>query len=315
VTGGAFEPVRGPAPPPQAGTPAGQGGGDGGPTGEPPIPRREDTQPIPIPPGADGGAGGMGAGGVPPEELPPGAPPPGGPPPPPGPLAGLPRFGRSAWVALAVTGALVLFVIMFFAVNATVASNAEQRAEDEAAAALGVPVDVRLQGFPVGIRLLVGSPVDARLSARDVPIEGSEAVLDRLEIDARDVVLDRAGDGAIRAERATFSAELDDDNVQQLLGVVGRLPLTDIELANGVARLSVVGFRLIDATADVRGGDVVFTITSPLGSLDFLGDFTSLPLQLGELPLGFEVTDVEIGRGVLRVRGAASDVLLEDPQG
>jgi hypothetical protein len=265
------------------------------------IPPREDTQPIPLPSGV-GGVGGASAAGEP-------TPPPGvavGEPPPPG------RLGRRAtWIGLAAAGLLVLAVIAFFAVNATVAGNAERQAEEEASAALGVPANVRLQGFPVGIRLLLGAPVDGRLTARDVPLEGTEATLTRLEVDAVNVVIERGGEGALLAERATFVAELDDDAVQQLIGIVGRLPLTNIELANGVARLSVAGFSLIDATADVEAGQVVFRLASPLGSLDFLGRFSNVPLELDALPLGFEVTDVEIRRNLLRLRGSATDLRLE----
>jgi hypothetical protein len=55
----------------------------------------------------------------------------------------------------------------------------------------------------------------------------------------------------------------------------------------------------------------VLRLASPLGSLDFLGNLSRVPLQLGELPLGFAITDVEIRRDVLRLRGTTVDLRLE----
>ncbi len=265
---------------------------------EPPIPPREDTQPLPLPPRPPGA-----------EAPSPGAeaPPPAGPAASGGPLGSPPAPRTVATVAAIALTAIAVLVLVAVVLNVTTANSAERRAAEEAEGALGVPVDVELVGFPVGLRLLLGAPVDARLEARDVPLEGTSAQLTRLEVQADDVIVDRGADGGITAERALFVAELDDEAVQSLIGIVGRLPLTDVELANGVARLAVAGFPLIDATAEIEGGDVVFRVTAPIANL------ISVRLELADLPLGFTADDVEIRRGVLRLRGSAEDLRLEAP--
>jgi hypothetical protein len=157
----------------------------------------------------------------------------------------------------------------------------------------------------VGLRLLTGGRVDARATARDVPLEGTEATLTRLEVELFEARVDRAGDGAIEARSATFRAELEDDAVQQLIGFAGRIPLTNIELGNGVARFSFAGFALLDATAGIEDGRVVFNLTAPIANL------VNVRLQLEELPFGFEADTVEIRPGVLRLTGSAVDLRLE----
>jgi hypothetical protein len=248
---------------------------------EPPIPPREDTQPLPV--ATEPG---------PHHAAPPIAPPP------------------SQGVTLGRTGAIVLLavglvVVVLATLNVVVARSAETRAEEQATQALGVPVDVRLRGFPVGLRLLSGGRVDATASAQDVPLEGTAATLTQLEVDLVDARVDRAGAGAIEARSATFRAELDDDAVQQLIGIAGRIPLTNIELGNGIARFSFAGFALLDATAEIEGGRVVFNLTAPIANL------VNVRLQLEELPFGFQAESVEIRRGVLRLTGSAQELRLE----
>jgi hypothetical protein len=242
---------------------------------EPPVPPREDTQPIPI------------------QERPVVSPPVSGrssPPP------------RAAIVgAVAVVLALTTLVVL----NLIVARQAQTRAEQQAQMAIGAPVDVDLRGFPVGLRLLSGARLDARVRARDVPLEGTAATLTSLVVDLQDARLDRTGEGAIEARQATFTAELDDDAVQQLIGLPGRIPLADVELGNGVARFTIARFPLLDATAAVEDGRVVFQLTAPIANL------LDVQLQLDELPLGFRADHVEIRRGVLRLEGSARDLRLE----
>jgi hypothetical protein len=208
-------------------------------------------------------------------------------------------------IAIAAVVLVAVLAAVLLVVNGVVARNAEEQAIAEASAALGAPAEVRLSGFPIGLRLLAGAPLEAEVRARDVPLDAAPARLARLEILARDVVLDRR-DGVITAGSATFIAELDEQGVRDMLGILGRIPLTQVELANGVARFSVAGFALVDATATVEGGDVVFRLTAPIGNLG------NVRLELADLPLGFRPTEVEIRRGVLRLRGSATDLRLED---
>jgi hypothetical protein len=240
-----------------------------------PIPPRDDTEPLP--------------------------PVAGGPPAP----AGRWRAGR----ALAVAGGLcALLVVAALIANAAVARAAEERAAERAEAAVGGQVDVRLSGWPVGLRLLTGRPVDVRIRARAVPVPGSEAVVDLVELELDGVPVDFAlleePAPELQAAAGRFVVELGDDAVQQLVGPVGRLPLVDIELRSGVARLNVARFPVIDATAGIEDGQVVFRPTAPIGT------FAAVALRVAELPFGFEADDVEIRPGVLRLTGSASDVRL-----
>jgi hypothetical protein len=247
---------------------------------EPAIPPREDTQPLPV------------AGPVanpPPQAA---AADPGG-------VRGLGRTGAIVLLAVGVV------VVVLATLNVVIARSAETRAEEQASLAAGTPVDVRLRGFPVGLRLLTGGRVDASASARDVPLEGTTATLTRLDVEFTDARVDRAGDGAIEAREATFTAEMDADAVRQLIGIAGRIPLTSIELANGIARFSFAGFALLDATARVDEGRVVFNLTAPIANI------VNVELQLEELPFGFVADSVEIRPGLLRLTGSGEDLRLE----
>lgn len=252
---------------------------------ERPIPPRDDTQELPVPPRVDEREQPP----VPPEVPVPAV----AAPPPPS------RGGRAVGIALAVLGLLVVGVLV---ANAVITSQAEQRAAERIAREVGATATVSIARWPAGLRLLSGAPVDATVVAADVPLEGTAAVLDRLELELVSATLPSDEDDTLRAESATFVAELDSDGVRQLVGIIGRLPLTDIELRNGVVRLSVARFPVIDATAEIEGGQVVFRPAAPIGSLVTVG------LEVDELPFGFTADTVEIRDDLLRLRGSAEDL-------
>lgn len=218
---------------------------------------------------------------------------------------------RPGWALIATGVVFVLLAVGLLIANNALGRTAEQRAADRAEAALGVPVDVTLSGWPVGLRLLTGQPIDVRLEAREVPLPGTTAILDRLELELEEVPVDLDAldqpEPELRAARGSFVAELGDDAVQNQIGFVGRIPLVDVELRSGVVRLNLARFPVIDATAEIDNGQVVFRPTAPIAA------FASIELRLEELPFGFEATDVEIRRGVLRLSGAATDVRLAPP--
>lgn len=227
--------------------------------------------------------------------------------PPPPATEELPRRRSVAGRALGgVIGLVALLVLVALVVNALVTSRAEEEAAARIAEEVGAEAQVTISRWPTGLRLLAGEPVDATVAARDVPLEGSPAVIDRLDLDATGVVLSLAGDGGLTAEDVTFTADIDEEGVRQLAGVLGQIPLTDIQLRNGVARLTVALFPVVDATAEVDDGQIVLRPTAPIGS------FVSVGLPIGELPLGFTFTDVEIRDGLLRLTGGATDFVLED---
>jgi hypothetical protein len=215
---------------------------------------------------------------------------------------------RAARLGVWVGAALVLLLVGLLLANAWVTRSAEEAASERASQALGADAAVRLVGWPVGLRLVSGSPIDALVEASGVPLPGTSAVLSRLEIELDDVVVDRRGlagdDQGLEASRGRFVAELDTDAVRQLAGLIGRLPLVGIELRSGVARLDVAGFPLLEATAEVVDGGVEFRPTLPLAS------FASVRLEFEELPLGFRADRVEIRRDVLRLEGSARGIRL-----
>jgi hypothetical protein len=254
-----------------------------GPPGEAddaPAPARDDTQPLPPVPG-----------------------PPDGPPP-------RTHPGRR-WAAVAGVIVALLTVGLLIA-NGAIGRAAEERAAAHAAAALGGPVDVSLSGWPVGLRLLTGRPVDVRLAATDVVLPDGAGVVDRLELELDGVPVDFTlldePEPELRAAAGRFSVELGEDTVAQQLGVIGRLPLTAVELRSGVARLTVANIPVIDATADVEDGEIVFRPTAPFGA------FAEVALRIEELPFGFQADDVTIRPGVLQLTGSATDVRLAPPR-
>lgn len=206
---------------------------------------------------------------------------------------------------------LAIVVVGLVAADRALAGAAEGRAAERAEEVLGAPADVQLTGWPVGWRLVAGRPVDVVLSARDVPLPDGDGVLDVLEVELDGV---RAGLGMLdepssplRAEQGRFVAELGDDAVQQRLGVVGRIPLVDVELRSGVVRLNVARFPAIDATAEIDDGQVLFRPTAPIAG------FVEVELRLEELPFGFVVDDVTVRPGTLRLSGSATNLDLGRP--
>lgn len=194
-------------------------------------------------------------------------------------------------------------VVGLLVANALLTGGAERRVAERVESAIGSDADVQLDGWPVGPKVLSGQPLDARIVARDVPLAGTSAALTLLVVELDDVVVPEGAE-PLRSQRGRFTAEFDAAAVQQLVGIVGRLPLTDVELRNGVARLQVVGFPVIDATAELSDGEVAFRPTTPLASL------LTVSLQIEALPLDLEPATVRIREDVLRLEGPSNDLLL-----
>lgn len=203
-----------------------------------------------------------------------------------------------------MAGILVgVVVVGLLVANALVTGSAEGRVAQAVESAIGSEVDVRLGGWPVGPRVLRRKPLDVRIVARDVPLAGTSAALPLLMLELDDVTVPDGGE-PLRSATGRFTAEFDAAAVQQLIGIVGRLPLTDVELRNGVARLQVVGFPVVDATAELSDGEVIFRPTTPLAS------FLTVTLQIEALPLDLEPRTVQIREDVLRLQGSSDDLVL-----
>lgn len=218
------------------------------------------------------------------------------------------------------TVTIVVLVAIVLLVNSGLADRAERQISERATAELGAAAEVELGGFPVGLRLLLNRVPEAVLRADGVPIPGRNASLSSLEVrleDARFSLQDLAAgaDLPVRAEDATFRAELDGP---ALLALAGAPPLVQrIDLVNGEVQFVVggaggVGAAAVAAAVGVRGGDLVLRPLSELppeaGGLDEL----VVPLQ--GLPGGAVVTDARVEAGRLVLTGSASDLLLA-PEG
>lgn len=237
---------------------------------------RDDTDPLPViaPPdpeaddaGASGNATPTGAGGA----------------------------GRTPWWRWAVLAALVVLVVVA-AANAWLAAAAEDRVAEEVERELGAPVDVRLEGFPVGLRSLTGRLPAAELRGRDVPLPDTAATASEVRLSLTDVRVDRDS-GRVEAARADITATLDESAVEELLGVLGRVPLVGIELQPGALRLNVAGFAAVDAAVRADEGDLVVGLTAPLNQL-IPGE-----LRWEDLPLGLQLDDVRLRTGEMELDG------------
>lgn len=245
---------------------------------------RDDTDPLPIiaPPdredvdaGTGGGATPTGAGG-----------------------AGRTRWWR--WVVLAV---LVLALVVA-AANAWLAAAVEDRVAEEVERELGAPVDVRLEGFPVGLRSLTGRLPAAELHGRDVPLPDTAATASEVRLLLTEVRVDRDR-GRVEAARADVTATLEEPAVEELLGVLGRLPLVGLELEPGALRLSVAGFAAVDATVRADGGDLVVGLTAPLNRL------VPGELRWGDLPLGLQLDNVRLRAGEMELDGHVEPLVID----
>lgn len=198
------------------------------------------------------------------------------------------------------------------------ASRAERQIEQYASDQLGAPTDVRLDGFPVGLRLLFNRVPEATLSAGGVPIPGREARITDLEVqltDARFSAADlaRGAELPLRAERATFRAELDGP---ALLALADAPPLLQgIDLIGGELRFVLgvpdLGTVTPSATVGVRDGDLVLRPSAGLPA--GVGGLAELVVPLDGLPAGAVVSDARVQAGRLVLTGSVTNVLLTPP--
>lgn len=196
------------------------------------------------------------------------------------------------------------------AIDAWVTAEAERRASARASASLSAPTAVDLQGWPVGLRLLGGSVPRARITARGVPLAGTQAHISRLTVTLTDLRV-RLRDldpstAALRARAADgrFTADLDEQAVRRLLPIPPSLRLLRVELVEGAMRLEVAGLPVTDASVTVEGDALVIHPRSP--PLDRVGLHVNLPA----LPGGARIDGVQVLPGRLRVSGSVQGLEL-----
>jgi hypothetical protein len=210
-------------------------------------------------------------------------------------------------VVVVLLGALVV------GVDAFVASEAESRAEARVEEALGVPADVTLHGWPVGLRILAGKVERADVVARGVPVEGMPGDIDRLDVRLTGVQVSwsdiRSPESDLPpADSGRFEARLGSDATFGLAQVPRSV--ASMRIADGAIRLRVLGMEAA-ADVDVQGGEVVIVPRTVLGGLLA----TSIPLDVSDQPGGPEVEEAEIDGDVLVLRGVLTEVGTQEASG
>lgn len=211
--------------------------------------------------------------------------------------------------ALGIAGVLLLVVLVIAAlVDRQVTEQAEEQASERVSTELGAPADVDLMGWPVSLRLLLGSVPRVAVTASDVPIPGQPANIDALDVVLLDAELRldslRETGIPVRARTGTFSATLSGEDVYALAGspaVVDR-----VELGVGVVRFVLAGdVGVIDVVATLQGEDLVLQATDTVIAVP------PVSISLAELPAGARVESYAIEDGEIVLRGTVQDVLLE----
>lgn len=203
---------------------------------------------------------------------------------------------------------IVLLVLggLFFIADQAATTYAEQRTAASVSEALDADTSVEFTGWPVGVRLLLGSIPQANVAATDVPLDNG-ATLDRLDVELTDVKVDvndlrTNRDRLPPAEEGTFAAQLSEASVATMLGVPGNL--VEVRLRDGAVQLRATGLE-VEADVVAEGGDVVVRLRGPLAQLLGGGQF---PIDLSDEPGSPEVEQIEIRDGSMLLSGTLADV-------
>jgi hypothetical protein len=186
-------------------------------------------------------------------------------------------------------------------VDVLVARAATERAEERVEEALGVPADVELHGWPVGLRLLTGRVARAEMRAEGVPLEDVPADLEHLAVTLTGI---RVGLAELRsppadlppAEDGTFEARLGGDATYALASVPSAV--ASLSISDGAVRLRVLGAE-VAGDVQARDGDVVIVPRTPLGALLS----RTIPLDLTGQPGDPRIEEAVIEGDVLVLRG------------
>ena len=201
---------------------------------------------------------------------------------------------------------LVVLAVGTYAADQAITSYAERQTAQRLSSQFDAESSVDLTGWPVSLRMLAGTIPRADVELRDVALDNG-AVLDELVVTLTDVEvsyqsLSAEGDALPPARSGTFSAQLSEGSVAGLLGVPESI--VQVELGGGVVTMSAAG---IEVEADVQAvdGDVAFALRGAIAQLLGAGELT---IDLSDQPGAPSVEEVEIGDGVLTVRGTLTEV-------
>lgn len=156
--------------------------------------------------------------------------------------------------------------------------------------------------------LVTVTAAEARVSAADVPVPDSPAVLRGFTADLPRLRATRSLRGAaettiVRSDGGLYRARLDEGEANRLWTLPGRVRFSD-----GVARLEV-GEMGVDVAVGVRDGSLVLTPILPPLLRPILGDLPPLVVDTG-LPEGAAITGVVVSPGVVEIAGRAEQVVL-----
>lgn len=202
---------------------------------------------------------------------------------------------------------LLVFAGLVLAGDQWVAAEAEDRAEAALRERLGTEVDVELFGWPVGLRLLLGTVPRATVSSTGM--EASGLRVGRVTAELTDVRVPRRADRLPTAETATFTAVVSEEDLRAALGAPDQI--LSLRLRPGVVVLSAVGLE-VEADVVARDGAVVVEPRDALSALLSLG---SLRVDLSGAPAAPTVREVEVQDGRLLIRGVLAGIATDAEAG
>lgn len=195
-------------------------------------------------------------------------------------------------VAILLTAGLVAALLV--AIDLAVTATTQERVTDRVSAALDAPAEAEVSGWPVTLHLLSGTLPAVHVTARNVPLNAGEAVINDLDVRLRDVDLswdDLTADSSQLppADEAVFEAHLDQQTAQALLDV--REEVVAVELREGTVALDLAGVVHIEATVDAEDGQVVLRPRDGIAGFLGLGE---VPIDLSDQPGSPHVQEVRV---------------------
>lgn len=200
---------------------------------------------------------------------------------------------------------MLAVLVALAGLDAVITEVAERRLADGVGARLCGDATAELSGWPVSLRLLLGTVPHAEVTVRDARPPGSEVVFTRLVLSADDVTT--AGATLAPSGPLAFDAGIDERDLHRSVD----LPATvsAVELRDGDLLLRTpVGLAVPATVALVEGALEVRPTPALLARFRFR-------IPLDELPPGLDVAEVGVRSGLLTASGTidASDLPAASP--
>lgn len=208
-------------------------------------------------------------------------------------------------IAAVVAVALVVVAAGLLLLDRVVTSMAEERAAERVSEELEAPTEVTLHGWPVALRMLLGTIERAEVTATDVPLDEG-GTLDQLDVTLHDIDLDigdlqNPPDGLPPARDGEFKASISGDITWALTSVPSML--ASLEITGDVVQLQTP-VAALSADLVVHRNRLLFEPDVPLGVV-FRGD---VELDISDQPGSPVLEEAAINDGTLRLRGRFEDL-------